>query len=234
VHERIDAAAGRAGRPAGTTRLLPVTKAVECELVEGLWQLGERDFAENRADGLEHKAGWFAERGYAVRWHFIGHLQTNKARRVARLADVIHSVDSARLVEALERQAAQAERRLAIYLQVNLTGEDAKYGMDREELLKAVELTRTAEHLELLGLMAMGPRVETEETTTESVFAQVAALARELEREATRSAFAGGRVELSLGMSGDLEQAIAAGSNVVRVGSALFVGTERSNAEEQA
>lgn len=236
VRERIRRAALAAGRAAEDVELLPVTKSVSAPVALALARLlaaetpeaargaGRRvELAENRADELERKAAAFDEAGVPVDWHFVGHLQTNKARRVVRLAAVVHSVDSAHLADTLARVAREEGRRPGVYLQVDFTGEASKSGLDEAGARALVADAGTREGLELLGLMAMGPLEERPGTTTASVFARVAALARALEREHGLT-FAGGRCRLSLGMSGDLEQAIAAGSTLVRVGSDLFRG----------
>ena len=228
LERRIAAAARSAGRSPEEVRLLPVTKSVSSEVARELAELfeeGTAELAENRAPELEAKAAALTG-GPAVRWHFIGHIQRNKARRVVRIAEVVHSVDSVRLVETLGRVAAEEGRRLAIYLQVDRTGEEQKHGLDEAELPAALAAVAAAEALELRGLMAMGPLEERAGRTARDVFDEVAALARRLEVERT-DLFAGGRCELSMGMSGDLEAAVAAGSHVVRIGSSLFEGVGR-------
>ena len=260
VRQRIANAARAVGRVPGEVQLLPVTKAVDAATARALALLGELELAENRADGLEAKA--LALEGSGVRWHFIGHLQSNKAARVVRHARVIHSVDSARLVSTLERLAGEQGRMLAIYLQVDFTGEATKHGMDRDQLAQALAVAGQSRSLELLGLMAMAPLHVTpvhetpvqgtpEQRTPEQrtigqrtpeqrtigqgtvgraalgVFERVASLAAELEAS-DASRFVDGRCQLSMGMSGDLEQAVRAGSTCVRVGGALFRGEGQS------
>lgn len=221
VRARIDRAAARAGRAPSDVALLPVTKAVPAAVARALCAAGCGDLGENRADALEEKAAALAD--LAPRWHFIGHLQRNKARRVVRLADVIHAVDTQRLLLDLERLAAEEDRRPALYLQVHATGEPEKHGFAPAELDAAVEHAARFPHVRLLGLMAMGPREDPDGARTRAVFALVHELAARLER-AHPGAFEGGRCRLSMGMSGDLEDAVAAGATLVRVGSALFAG----------
>jgi len=225
VRQRIENAARAAGRVPGEVALLPVTKAVDAATARALALLGELELAENRADSLEKKA--LALEGLGVRWHFIGHLQRNKARRVVRHASVIHSVDSVRLVSTLERLAQEENRVLAIYLQVDFTGETTKHGMDRDQLAEALALVAGSKNLELLGLMAMAPLHETPGNGALEVFERVASLAAELERTHA-SRFVDGRCRLSMGMSGDLEEAVRAGSTCVRVGGALYRGEDAS------
>lgn len=206
VRTRIDRATVAAGRT-DEVQLLPVTKAVDLDVTRALMELGETDLAENRVTGLEEKAAALE----GVRWHFIGHLQRNKARRVVRHAAVIHSVDSLRLVETLERLAGEEGRSLDVFLQVDFTGDEAKHGMDEVELREALTAACEAAALTPVGLMAMAPR----EGRPEPVFERVSSLASEL-----RSSGLG--TELSMGMSSDLEAAIAAGSTCVRIGTDLY------------
>ena len=234
VLEGIARATRQAGREPESVQLLAVTKSVSPEVTRQLFELGEVELAENRVPAFEEKAAWFADQGLEPRWHFIGHLQRNKARRVVRLAQVVHSVDSLRLLEALERLAAEEGRRLEVYLQVNAAREEQKHGLDpgplgvlpaeaitSGELGAALELATRLEHLVPVGLMAMGPLAAGR--SPREVFDEVAGLAAAIAVHPKLSRpFPGGRVRLSLGMSGDLAEAIAAGSDLVRVGSALF------------
>ena len=227
VRERIAAAARRCGRSVDSVELLPVTKSVPATVCSELLELGFGALGEARIAALEAKAEILAERGARVRWHFVGHVQRNKARRVVELAEVIHSVDSVRLLEALDHHARSLGRRPALYLQVNLTGEEHKHGVSPEELEPLLDRAASSEQLELLGLMAMGPLRASAGRGSAEVFEQVAALARSLENDPVRrDGFAQGRCRLSMGMSGDFEQAVAAGSDLVRVGGALFQDLE--------
>jgi len=224
VLDRIARSARAAGRDPSGVRLVGVTKEVAPPWAAELFRLGTADLGENRADGLEEKRRWLDEHGLAPRWHFIGHLQRNKARRVLELADEIHSVDSVRLWEALARLAGEVGRFPGIYLQVKLHDEPSKGGLAPAELGPLVERARGGP-LPLLGLMTMAPLLEEGERAraeARRVFAELAALARTL----PGAAFADGRPRLSMGMSGDFEDAIGAGADVVRVGGALFEGCE--------
>jgi len=216
VRDRMARAARAAGREPSEIALLPVTKSVSSEVSLDLARLtGETPpaLAENRLEGLEAKSTAARAAGVEVEWHFIGHVQRNKARRVVRLASDIHSVDSERLLEALARIAAEERRRPRIFLQVNATGEAQKHGLQPDEVAPLVDRARAAEHLDLVGLMGMGPLATRGGRPPQQVFGEVAELASEL-----------GLGELSMGMTGDLEAAIASGSTLVRVGGALFEG----------
>jgi len=226
LRRRIASATEAVGRRADEVVLLPVTKAAGVEVAAAFLELGWTDLAENRLQGLERKAAALGDGERPPRWHFIGHLQRNKARRVCRLADVIHSVDTLQLIETLERVAREEARRPEVYLQLALTGEDAKHGLEEEELEEAVDAVRAADSLELLGLMAMGPLWEEGDLTTATVFARAGELARDLEAR-RGEAFVDGRCRLSMGMSDDLEVAVAAGSTCLRIGSDLLEGLPR-------
>ena len=227
VEARIQSAASASGRRASDVALLPVTKSVGPAATAKLARLiGERrpvDLAENRLDVLEAKLEAFAGLELpAIRWHFIGHLQRNKARRVVRSCAVLHSVDSMKLLETLQRLAEEEDTRLEIFLQLGLTGEAQKKGMDEAELLRCLALMPELSRLDLAGLMAMGPRPDAH-THARDIFARVASFAHAIEQE-HRELFVRGRCELSMGMSHDIEHAVAAGSHWLRVGSALFTG----------
>ncbi len=215
VRGRIARAASAAGR-GGQVSLLPVTKAVSIEVASALVSLGQSDLAENRAEGLEAKAAAIE----GVRWHFIGHLQRNKARRVVRHATVIHSVDSPRLVETLARLAAEDQRSLQIYMEVGFTEDETKHGMDEQTLDAALDAAAASPDLEVLGLMAMAPRLERPGHDAATVFGRTANVSAKI--RAQRPGVLG--PGLSMGMSSDLEAAVAAGSTCVRIGRDLYRG----------
>jgi PLP dependent protein len=224
VRDRLDAACVSAGRSTGDVQLLAVTKSVDSNAALALHELGAREFGENRVDELERKAARFAGLGREARWHFIGNLQRNKARRVAQVADVVHSVSGPKLLETLARVAAEAGRVLDVYLEVHLSGEDEKHGFAPDELDAAVRAVDASNALRLLGLMTMAPRPAADDTTgaaARATFAHCSELARELAANHP-GAFVDGRARLSMGMTGDLEQAVAEGSTCVRIGSAIF------------
>jgi pyridoxal phosphate enzyme (YggS family) len=225
VRARLAAAAAEARRRPEDVRLIAVTKTVSPEVALELAALGQEDLAENRLAGLEAKAEAFAARGVQARWHFVGHLQRNKARKVARLAHAIHAVDTRALLELLLGLRAEEGLAPGLYLQVKLADEDAKSGLAPAEVPGLVALARER-GARLLGLMAMAPLAEGPAARAEArrVFEALAALARELPGDA----FAEGRPRLSMGMSGDLEEAVRAGATDVRVGTAFFRGIEEA------
>jgi PLP dependent protein len=222
VQERIALAARAAGRDPADVQLLAITKTVPAALAAALFELGCQDLGENRASALEEKHAAFLGQGRIARWHFVGHLQRNKARRVLRIAHAIHAVDSVALWESLARLAVEEQRFPGLFLQVKLADEDKKGGLAPEELPALVERARSGP-LPLLGLMAMAPLPDDPAAglrLARAVFERASALARTL----PATAFVEGRVRLSMGMSQDLEEAVRAGAHLVRVGSALFEG----------
>ncbi|HTF57808.1 MAG TPA: YggS family pyridoxal phosphate-dependent enzyme [Planctomycetota bacterium] len=212
VRERIEAACRRAKRQPGEITLVAVTKSASPGEVEAILELGVRDLGESRAIEGSARAAQF---GPDVRWHFIGHLQTNKAKRVVEAFQVVHSVDRAGLVDELERRAAGRNRRLPMFVQVNVSGEATKGGFRPEETAAAVGQPRSAKpHLDVVGLMTMAP-----EGPPES--------ARPHFRKLRELAAACGLSGLSMGMTGDFEVAIEEGATHIRVGTALFGSSNR-------
>jgi hypothetical protein len=210
LHGRIAAAAGRSGRPAGAVRLIGASKTVPAARLSLAVAAGLTDLGENRVQEAEEKIPVVAPR---PRWHLIGHLQSNKARRAAALFDCIQTVDSARLAVALDRHVAELDRPapLDVLIEVNVSGEAAKHGVAPAEApLLIASLRRDCPRLVLRGLMTVGPLVERPDDAR-AAYRMLAELARDA-----------GLAELSMGMSGDFEVAIEEGATMVRVGSALF------------
>ncbi len=223
VVAEIEEALVSAEREPDSVALIAVTKSVTPEVALALCELGQIDLGESRIDSLETKRAYFDERGLDPTWHFVGHLQRNKAARVVRAAHEIHSVDSHSLLETIERHAAQTGRTIGIYLQVLLADEEAKHGFDPAALVPAVDFAAELDHVELLGLMTMAPLLpdgQAKRDGARRVFDQLYETAQEL----PALAFRGGAPRLSMGMSGDFREAIAAGSDIVRIGTSIFDG----------
>jgi PLP dependent protein len=219
VRSRVAEAARRAGRSAADLTLVAVTKSVEPDVAADLVRLGQIDLGENRADELERKHERLASLGLAPRWHFVGHLQGNKVRRVVAIAASIHSVDSARLLEAIDRAAGELGVAREVWIQVKLADEPTKSGLDPGEVPAVVSRARALPNVRLAGLMALGPLG----SDSRPVFRELARLARDLAPEAAmRDARGLGRMRTSMGMSGDFEAAIEEGSDLVRIGTILF------------
>lgn len=227
LSQRVAAAAADAGRDVGSVRILPVSKTHPVADLREALEAGVREFGENKPQELAAKAaelganlGLCADgNGESPRWVQIGNLQRNKAKLIVAHGAELQSLDSAKLAQTLNRLLDQAERTLEVMIEVNTSGEDAKHGVTPEETLELARLVIDQPQLHLIGLMTVAARVEqVGEHGVIEMFSQLAGL-----REAV-SGLPGGADcrELSMGMSGDFELAIAAGSTCVRVGSALF------------
>lgn len=221
VRERMAAACARAGRAASSVRLVAVTKYAELEWVRVLLQLGLRDLGESRPRQLLARA---AELNGDVRWHLIGHLQRNKVAPLLPRAALIHSVDSFRLLERIDRLAAEAALQPRVLLEVNVSGEASKNGFVAAELLDHGSQLVSYRHVQIAGLMTMAPLVDDPELARPSFRGL-----RELrDRLVAQTDGCLSLSELSMGMSGDLEIGIEEGATLVRVGGRLFDGLETS------
>jgi hypothetical protein len=218
VRQRIAEAAARSGRLPEAVTLVAVTKSVDARLTRILYELGVRDIGENRVQEAMAKAAQLPD--CSIRWHMVGHLQTNKARAAVRLFSLIHSIDSIHLAQALEERAAQEGITVPVLIEVNVSREASKFGVSPEAAAELVSAVGACAHLELRGLMAMAPVVRRAEDAR-PYFRRL----RELRDQLNGS----GRLsqplpELSLGMTQDFDVAIEEGATMVRVGSALFRG----------
>lgn len=213
IRRRIDAAARRAGRDPASVQLMAVTKNHPAETVAEAVALGLDLMGENRVQEAKAKIPLCPAR---ARWHFIGHLQSNKARDAAALFEVVQGVDSLAIATELDKQAAKLGRRLGILLEVNVAGESSKFGWRPDDAVASIPALNALPRLDLLGLMTVAPYA-TEPEKVRPVFRRL----REL-RERCEAALGAPLPVLSMGMSGDLEVAIEEGSTLVRVGTALF------------
>jgi PLP dependent protein len=215
VRRRVAAAAERAGRAPESVRLVAVTKTVGLDEIRALHDLGVRDFGESRV--LEALRRIEALKGLGARWHMIGHIQTKKANKAIGAFDLIHSLDSVRLAQALDAHAARSQAVVSALVEVNVSGEATKGGFAPGDLGPALEKMSQMESLRVDGLMAMAP-IAADPEQTRPVFAQLRALR-------DRFAHAAPGIELrwlSMGMSQDFEVAVEEGADLIRVGSALF------------
>ena len=210
VEKRIAEACAQAGRPRESVRLLAVSKTKPPEAVREAAECGLRVFGENRIQEAQAKIPRCPS---GLEWHLIGHLQTNKAKLAVRLFQMIHSVDSVKLIQALDTHATLA---LPVLLQVNVSGEASKFGMKPDEVADAIEACNQSQHLEVCGLMTIPPFTPNPEKARSSF-----RMLREL-RDQVQEQTGTPLPELSMGMSHDLEIAIEEGSTWVRVGSDLF------------
>jgi PLP dependent protein len=217
VRERITRAAARAGRPPDDVTLVAITKTHPPALVAQAFAAGLRDFGENKVQEAASKIEALADlRARGLRWHLVGHLQSNKARRALDLFDQVHSVDSADLGVRLDRIAGERGRALPVLVQVAMGGEATKSGIAESALLPLLEALRALTHLRVQGLMTLPPPADDSETMR-PYFRRL----REWRDRATARGLLQG-AELSMGMSGDFEVAIEEGATLVRVGTAIF------------
>jgi pyridoxal phosphate enzyme (YggS family) len=220
VRDRIAEAARRSGRPAEAVGLVAVTKRSPPEWVQPLVACGARDLGENYPQELWRKAEALADLRDSIRWHLIGHLQSNKIKKTLPMVRMIHSVDSLRLLQVLNESAPALNDPPGLCLQVNTSGEASKHGWTREQILADSESIAACRAISIAGLMTMAALGTTPETARGS-FMGLRELCHELRRRTGLPL-----LELSMGMSNDFEAAIEEGATLVRVGSALFEGVE--------
>jgi len=221
VRGRIADAAARSGRRAEDVLLVAVTKYVGLEIIEPLVAAGAEVLGESRPQQFWPKAEALVDRN--VRWHMIGQLQRNKIRRTLPLVELVHSAESMRLAEAIDRIASELGQPMPILLEVNVSGDESKHGFSPQSLAPSLPDLAELEHVEVRGLMCMAGFG----TSPEEARGDFAAL-RELRDRLRPECPAGiGLDELSMGMSGDYEVAIEEGATIVRVGSALYAGIDR-------
>lgn len=211
----------------GRATLVAVSKTKPVEDIRALYELGHRDFGENYVQELVAKQPVLPS---DIRWHFIGHLQSNKVKYIAPFVHMIHGVDSLKLLQEIHKQAGKSARKIKVLLQVFVASEETKFGLDETELrdlLTTYVKGGSPDHVEICGLMAMASFTE----NLQQVRAEFGK-ARELFRMAKREFFAEAPSfsELSMGMSGDFTIALEEGSSMVRIGSLLFGERRSSNA----
>lgn len=220
VRQRIADAAARSGRTPDQITLVAVTKYVAPEVIRHVVAAGCTNLGESRPQQLWDRAAALADLTM-ICWHMIGHLQRNKARRTLPLVGMLHSVDSAALLEIVDRLAAETDRRLPVLLEVNVSGDLTKHGMAPSAVEPLLALLPQYAHLDVRGLMCMAG-IEGDQSDARREFASL----RELRDRLARHLPSGVSLDdLSMGMSGDYEVAIEEGATIVRVGSALFEGT---------
>lgn len=217
VEGRIAQACQRAGRLRSDVTLVAVTKYANWEWVEALVDLGHRHLGENRPQQLIERA---ARLQAPATWHLIGHLQSNKAKSVLPVASWIHSIDSVKLLELIDRQASEQPQRPQLLLEVNVTGETTKYGFTPAEIRDSWPAIVQCQQVDIVGLMTMAPANDDPETARPA-FRSLRHLRDELQ---VRTPSGPQLLHLSMGMTGDFEVAIEEGATFIRIGSALFEG----------
>ncbi len=216
VKDRIRRAAESCNRDADSVKLVAVSKTIAAETVKEAIEAGVTILGENYVQEARDKFKELVQ--YPVSWHFIGHLQSNKAKYAVRLFDLIHSVDSFKLARELNKQAAKLEKIQQILVQVNISGEDTKSGIAPEDAPKLIEEIGQLKNLAVKGLMTMPPYFY----QPEKVQPFFAAL-RDLRDQITAQSLPDISLEeLSMGMTGDFEVAIEEGATLVRIGTAIF------------
>lgn len=220
VRSRIAEAALRSGRGPDAVTLIAVTKKWPPELLQPLIAAGATDLGENYPQELWRKVETLQGRKLAIRWHLIGHLQTNKAKRTLPLVEMIHAVDSLKLLQFVSALASQHASTPPVCLQVNTSGEESKHGWSPSGILADADSIVSCRNVPVVGLMTMAAWGTDAQTARPSFVAL-----REL-RDALRQRTGLPLPHLSMGMSGDFETAILEGATLVRVGSALLEGVE--------
>jgi PLP dependent protein len=212
VRERIERASQKAGRDPKEIKLVAVSKTVEVARIKEAIEAGVSILGENYVQEAQEK---IEEIGRIVSWHFIGHLQSNKAKYAILLFDMVHSLDSLPLAEELNRRAEHADRVIKVMIEVNLSKEATKFGTDEERVVNLAKGIQNLSYLSLEGLMTMPPYFDSPEMSRPYYIAL-----RKLKEKMTNEGIP--MKELSMGMSNDFEVAIEEGATYVRVGTAIF------------
>lgn len=221
VRARIRAACQRCGRNPDNVRLLPVTKTVPADILRLAYAAGIADFGENKLQEARGKQALLSD--LTIRWSIVGHLQTNKVKYLIRLASEFHALDSVRLAEELNRRLDALDRDLDVFVQVNTSGEESKYGLHPDDLMPFIERLPDYPRLRPVGLMTLA--------VFSSDMERVRACFRSLRELRDRAVTIHPDLkQLSMGMSGDFEIAIEEGATVVRVGQAIFGARPTGNA----
>lgn len=207
VKAQLDKVIKSTNRQVDRVKLVAISKFFPAENIAEVYQLGQRAFGESKATELVAKATTLPQ---DIEWHFIGHLQSNKVKSVVEYASYIHSIDTIKLLERVNRLAGEVGKKPKVLLEVNVSGEESKYGFTVAQVAEAVAQAKSLPHIECVGLMTMAPDgVDSEEL--KKIFSTLKSLADQAELS-----------ELSMGMSGDYPEAVECGATLVRIGSAIF------------
>ena len=215
VEAKIEAACKRAGRDRSEVTLNAVSKTKPVEMLEEAYETGIREFGENKVQEMMDK---YEVMPKDIHWHMIGHLQRNKVKYLMGKAALIHSVDSLRLAEEISAQSVKHEVTTDILIEVNIAGEETKFGTDREEAIALVEAAAKLPNIHICGLMTIAPFVENPEDNRK-YFQQIRQLSVDIKEKNIDNVDM--RI-LSMGMTGDYEVAIEEGATMVRVGTGIF------------
>ena len=215
VEARIQAACDRAGRSRKEVTLIAVSKTKPVEMLQTIYDAGSRDFGENKVQEMCDK---IEQLPTDIRWHMIGHLQTNKVKYIVGRVSLIHSVDSLHLAQEIEKQAAKLDVIVPILIEVNIAEEESKFGIHKEETISLVREVAALPHICIQGLMTIAPYVENPEDNR-AYFRGIKQLSVDIARENIDNV---SMDCLSMGMTGDYEVAIEEGATMVRVGTGIF------------
>ena len=215
VEENIQKACKRAGRSRDEVTLIAVSKTKPVEVLQEAYDLGVRVFGENKVQELTQK---YEALPKDIQWHMIGHLQTNKVKYIVDKVAMIHSVDSLKLAETIEKEAERKNCIVKILVEVNVAGEESKYGLKMEEVLQFVEIISTFKHIRVCGLMTIAPFVEISEENR-TIFKNLHKLSVDINNKNIDNVSVS---ILSMGMTNDYEVAIEEGADMVRVGTGIF------------
>ena len=215
VEYKIQEACKKANRKREEITLIAVSKTKPISMLQEAYDLGVRSFGENKVQELSEK---YTQLPNDIHWHLIGHLQTNKVKNVVGKATLIHSVDSIKLAETIEKEAAKKDLLVDILIEVNVAEEESKFGLKVEEVLPFIKQVATFPHIRIKGLMTIAPFVENPENNR-GVFARL----HKLSVDITRKNIDNVSVDiLSMGMTNDYQIAIEEGATMVRVGTGIF------------
>ncbi len=215
IMRRVKTAAEKSGRSAGDVRVVAVTKTVEVERIKDVFDYGLLDMGENRVQELLEKYGRLDP---SCRWHLIGHLQTNKVKYIIDKVEMIHSVDSIELAKEIDSRAAKHGRVMDILLQVNVSGEETKFGVSPEQVYELVDIISHMKNISLRGLMTIAPFSQNAQDIR-PVFKKLYDIYIDIKRKSIDNV---NMDYLSMGMSNDFEVAIEEGANIVRIGTGIF------------
>ena len=215
VRKNIELACRKAGRDPKEVTLISVSKTKPVSMLQEAYDAGSRDFGENKVQEIMDKVPQLPS---DIRWHMIGHLQRNKVKYIVDKVALIHSVDSLRLAETIEHEAARHNVTVPVLIEVNVAQEESKFGLKTEEVLSLVESVAAFPHIHIEGLMTIAPYVEDPEENR-GIFRQLKKLSVDI---ATKNINNVNMSVLSMGMTGDYQVAVQEGATMVRVGTGIF------------
>lgn len=215
VLENIKKACEKSGRDPKEVTLIAVSKTKPVEMLNEVYEAGSRDFGENKVQEMCEKMEQLPS---DIKWHMIGHLQTNKVKYIVGKCELIHSVDSLHLAKEIEKQAQKADVIVPILVEINIANEETKFGIDRSQAMELVKEITKLPHVQIKGLMTIAPYVEDSEENR-AYFHQIWQLSVDIKNENIHNV---SMDILSMGMTGDYMVAIEEGSTMVRVGTGIF------------